>query len=430
MTLVDGRWVSEHGLPSGDHLTVVGQGRRWVDVDWLSQLFVYRIWQIGGYPLVAVTAAVLAAISFGILARILFERGAHPRRVLKWTALALAASMPDMAVRSQMFAYPLFAILVWMLLRDLERPSALRAAGAFAVVVVWTNLHGSALLGAGLLAAYGVWRGLRQPRYFLLAIAAAAAPLATPYGLETIDYYRSVLGNGAIRRFSSEWQPASPTAPGALGFFALVLALAVAGTLGLRQGWRPSRPLLVATLGLVAAGFVAMRWEAWAAFLAVVLACDALNRAQPHGARPVPRWVSVAVPLAAAAGLLLLVTESQPAFEQSSPTAAINRVGQYVRAHPASLVLADDRSSDALLWEQPRLEGRVAFDDRLENFPQHQVDRWRSFVRAQDLGLARRYDVLLVSSGSTDLLKRIESLPGWRLRYKGADGIVAVRDSG
>jgi MFS family permease len=429
MTLIGGRWVSQHGLPSVDHLTVVGQGRRWVDVEWLSQWLFYRFWQLGGYPLVAIAAAALPAISAAILARILFERGAHPRRVVKWTALVLAIAVPDMAVRSQQFAYPLFAGLVWILLRDLERPSARRAAAALAVVVVWANLHGSVLVGAGLVVAYGLWRGLRQPAYFLLAIAAAASPLATPYSLRTIDYYRSVLGNSAIRHFSSEWQPASPASLAALGFFALVLTFAVAVTLGLRHGWRPQWPLLFATVGLIVAGFVAMRWEAWAAFPTVVLACDALNKAQPHSARPVPRWVPVAIPVAAIAGLLLLVIERRTAFEKGSAATAISQVGEYAAAHPRSLVLADDSSSDALLWKQPGLEGRVAFDDRLELFPQHQVDRWGSFIRARDVSLARHYDVVLVTAGNTDLLKRVESLAGWKVRYQGADGIVAVRDS-
>lgn len=429
MTLAAGRWVSRHGLPSVDHLTVAGQGRRWIDVEWLGQWLLYRIWEIGGYPLIAVAAALLPTISFGILARILFERGAHPRRVLKWTVLALAAAVPDMAIRSQQFAYPLFAGLVWLLLRDLERPSTRRAAGALAIVVVWANLHGSVLVGAGLLVAYGLWRCLRQPGYLMLAIAAAASPLATPYGLRTIAYYRSVLGNSAIRHFSSEWQPALPTNLPAIGFFALVCAVVVSVVLGLRHDWRPPRPLFIATLGLIIAGFVAMRWEAWAAFPAVVLACDALNRAQPQSARPIPRWVFVAVPLVATAGLLLLVTEQRTTFEKGFPTTAIAQVRAYAKAHPASLVLADDHSSDALLWIEPRLEGRVAFDDRLEVFPQRQVDRWGSFIRGHDLSLVRGYDVLLVSNENTDLLKRVESLHGWRLVYQGANGIVAVRDS-
>jgi len=61
--------------------------------------------------------------------------------------------------------------------------------------------------------------------------------------------------------------------------------------------------------------------------------------------------------------------------------------------------------------------------------PAGQEDRWGSFIRARDVSLARRYDVLLVTSGNTGLLKQVESLAGWQVRYNGADGIVAVRDS-
>jgi len=39
--LVSGREIAHHGLPTVEHLTVLGQGNRWVDQQWLAQLGLY-----------------------------------------------------------------------------------------------------------------------------------------------------------------------------------------------------------------------------------------------------------------------------------------------------------------------------------------------------------------------------------------------------
>jgi hypothetical protein len=339
-------------------------------VEWGSQWLLYELWRLGGYPLLGVTSALLAAVAFGILARILLERGARPGLMIPlWAALVFSASVPDMAVRSQQFAYPLFAGLLWLLLRDSQTTLAARerAAALLALLVLWANVHGSVLVGAGLVAAYGLYR--RRP---LLTLGAILAPLATPYGLDTIDYYRSVIGNSAIRHFASEWAPSSPTNHAAAGFLVVILALVASLWIGLRHGYRPSWPLAVVTFGLVVAGFAAIRWETWAAFAAAILACDATNTAAKVGElRPPGPKVTVAVFAAAVAGAVLLAVEKPSTFETGATSDYIPGPG---------LILADS-TADALLWKHPELAGRVAMDARLEIYPQAAVNRWAAWIR-------------------------------------------------
>lgn len=419
MTLVSGRWVAQHGLPHVDHLTIAGHGRRWIDEQWLAQWTMYELWRLGGYALLSVVAAALVASAFGVLAFVLLERGSQPRRTLKWTTLAFAAALPDVAVRAQDFAYPLFAVLCWLLLRP---PTNRRLAAMIALLVLWANLHGSVLVGSLLVAASCA----RRVRLLPWAVAALAAPLATPYGYDVVHYYRSVLGNSALQRFASEWKPVTADPLAAIGFLGLVVVLAYVLTVAWRRGVRPELPLLVATAALVVAGFAELRWETWAAFPAVILATDLLNAYDPS---PPSTWKArpalVAVGLAAAAGLAVLAAQSAAGFERRTPRHALAATARFALAHSAARILADDVSSDALLWKEPALLGRVGFDDRLEVYRPAAVSAWADVVEARRRPLPG-YDVLVASSRN-ELARRIASLRGWRVVYDGGDGAAGAR---
>jgi hypothetical protein len=435
MTLFAGREVATHGIPAHDWLSLESRGGRWVDEQWLAQWLLYRAWTVGGYAAVNAVSSTLVAGAYALFARTLLARGAQLRRTLKWTTLALAAALPDIALRAQEFGYLCFALLLWLLLRDLEVPSWRRLIAALALVAVWANLHGSVLLGAGLLTGYCFWRAvdLRRWGYVLAAAAAVAAVVATPYGINTLIYYRATLANGAIRGFASEWQPASATSLAAVGFFALVVGAVYAVVRGLRRGVRPSFPIAIAALALTAAGFVALRWEGFAAFSLVILATDLLNVVEPS--RPSPRGDG-RVRFAVLATVALLVVSyfamasNRAAFDPSTPVAAIAAANTYVLSHPAAAVLADDASASALLWLHPNLRGRVALDDRLELFPQATVHAWGDFVRGRGsdwLPLVDRYQLIVASRSNQGLVRRLGGLANLRLLYGDATGIVLVR---
>jgi len=310
-----------------------------------------------------------------------------------------------------------FALLVWLLLRDL---TVARATAGLALLVVWANLHGSVLVGSLLLGAACV----RQVRFLPWAVAALAAPLATPYGWSIVHYYSSVLGNSALQRFASEWKPASADPVAAVGFFALVVVVAYVLAAGWRQGVRPPAPLLVVTVVLMAAGFAELRWETWAAFPAAVLATDVLNRYQRGTAEPRRgRLIGAFITLAAAGGVAALATESPSSFEQTLPSRAMTAGARYADEHPGARILADDDSADGLLWRHPELEGRVAFDDRLEIYPAAAVNAWADWILGKRPPPAG-YVVLVASSSNRALVRSLRTM---RVLYAGKDGVAARR---
>src|SRR5207302_897930 len=53
MNLASGRYIAQHGIPHREIWTVAGQGREWVDQQWLAHLVYYGAWRVGGFPLLA-----------------------------------------------------------------------------------------------------------------------------------------------------------------------------------------------------------------------------------------------------------------------------------------------------------------------------------------------------------------------------------------
>src|SRR4029453_13746223 len=57
LNLATGREVVHHGLPSHDDLTVYGLGATWTDQQWLPQVFMYAVYNLGGFPLLFISTA-------------------------------------------------------------------------------------------------------------------------------------------------------------------------------------------------------------------------------------------------------------------------------------------------------------------------------------------------------------------------------------
>ena len=437
VALAAGRQIWSHGIPTTNTMTLVSAGRAWIDQQWLGQLLLYGTWRAGGYAAVTVVNGGLTALAFVIVYHLMAMRGASAGRALKWTTLAVAGTMVDVSPRTQDGAYVLFAFLLLLVMLDDGRPSRRWAAAALGLLVLWANVHGSVLVGIGVLAwhcavrAVRVQDGLIRLRYITVGALAPLTIFVTPYGADIIGYYRSVLGNGAIRDYSAEWQPALPPSPASVGVLCVLAAVTAAVVIAWRRGVVPDLELGGMSIVLAVAALASVRWGAWASMVGVVLAADLLNRAQPAtrtDGRP------RAAVVAAGAGLVVVVVvvltgASAVAFTNEAPQGAIQVATRYALAHPQARVLADDRSASALLWQSPALAGRVSMDGRLEIYPQQDVRRWAAYILARpgSVGLARGYQVLVASTGNAALCDELRGLDRARVIYDGSDGLVVVR---
>jgi len=383
LTLVSGREIAQHGIPEVDTLMVWTRGETWIDQQWLAQLLFYGIHAAGGIKLVALAHvfAVTAAVASGIAAA--RSIGASPLAISVVTAPAIVAAPWGFQLRAQTFALPLFVWVVWLLSADSRAPSR-RVLLVLPLLVLWANLHGSVVLAAVLVAVRGVTLivgGYRTEnlarelwlRGIALILGPFACLVASPYGLDLVVYYRTMLVDSTLRQYIDEWGPATPS-PETLVFF--ILAFVTVGLVA-RWGGRLTPTERVILLVTTAGGLLAVRsiiWFALAAAILVPMLVDHVLRLPASMSRSVR--VTVATSAITAAALATAVVGVAPTswYTREWPTEAGDRVHS-LASGSGELVLGDERYSDWLLWEHPELVGRIAYDVRFELFDRASLDR-------------------------------------------------------
>lgn len=377
LALAAGREVWNGGIPHHDLLTAISYGDRWIDQQWLGQLLTFGLDRIGGPGILAAVAVALTAGSFGAMTVAARRLGAHGRALLLLMPVtAYPFFSQSWQLRTQSFAYPLFAAVVLLLIHDSRRPSR-RVYLVLPVLLVWGNVHGSAILGAALVSLRGLlsaWeaRGGTAPhrwvRPVVLTLLPPALLLATPYGGDITSYYRETLLNPAFTQLATEWQPVTAEPALAVPFF-LLAALSLWVLVRHARAITPWEH--IAMILLLVAGAVAVRNVAWAVLAAVPIAGVPLARSVPSGpATTAPPRLNQILVLGVIAAMLAatIATVSRPAgsFDDGYPKRLLAVLSRAATADPASVVVTDLQYADWLLWREPRLRGRVAFDARLE----------------------------------------------------------------
>jgi hypothetical protein len=373
LTLVSGREIAQHGLPSTDTLTAWSHGKPWIDQQWLAQIVFYGLDRLGGIKLVLLAHAFLLASAFAA-ALAVARRRASQTSVALVGVLCMFLAPWALQMRAQSFAPLLFVGLMGLLVADSRAPTR-RVLLVLPILALWANLHGTAVLGAALVALRAVTRLRAVPERRLESVALLASPallLASPYGLSLIGYYHRMLTSPLLGKFLNEWRPSTPSSTTALFY---VLAFAATG-LAARHVRALGRFELLALASLTVSALLAIRSIVWFALACTILLPPLLDRElagrswasrRLPGARVAPLIAPVAIVVAA----LVVVTRPSSWFERSFPAGAVP-VLQHELRDPRVRVLADDRHADWLLWQLPQLRGRLAYDVRFELFAPRQ----------------------------------------------------------
>lgn len=424
LTLASGREIVRHGLPSHDTLAVWTHGRDWVDQQWLAQLAFYGLHALGGLRLVLLGNALLlvsALVSGLVFAR---RAGASARSVALVALVAMLVAPWALQLRAQSFAPLLFVWVLGLLAADSRAPSR-RVLWTLPLLALWANLHGTVVLGAALVA----WRGVTSlPR--LRALPLLAAPLcvfASPYGLALAGYYRRLLVNPLLPSFLEEWRSSAPSQTTALFF---VLAFAAVWLLA-RHGRALTLFQRGALLLTLVSALAAIRSIVWFGLACLVLLPPLLDRALPRLRLPALRAFAVAG--SAALGAVAAFTAARPAssFVRDWPSDAARAVAAAAADDPSARVFADDRTADWLLWEDPSLAGRIAYDVRFELFDDRQFRALLAFRNRSGDGwraVARGYRIVTLDPRAEAGLERaLLAEPGAGLVFRGRGLDVLVR---
>jgi hypothetical protein len=408
MAIVSGRWIVQHGLPSHDALTVLAHGHRWIDQQWLAQLGLYGLWRLGGVKLALFVHALLVTSGLAGAALYARTRGATARSVT-WIAIpVLIAYYPVASVmRPQSFAFPLFAAVLWLVLDDARHPSR-RVFATLPLLVLWTNLHGSVVLGAMLVSldglVYMVQRRGPSGRGIALLLAPWACVFASPYGPHLPAYYEKILVGGDFKHFVTEWAPTTLSAQTAAVYLIVLGGLWLLGRAG------RSVPLLD-QLAFVLTSFLAfeaVRNTAWIGLVALAVLPQVVDRLRSPAAEParLNRILSITILATLVIALAGVAAKSTSWFTRGFPTTAARAAS--AAAGPQGRVYASSPYSDWLLWSRPELAGRVAYDARFELLSAAQLRRIASFQGRVGnwLPLAHGYQVFVLDARSDQALER------------------------
>lgn len=446
LALIAGRFIANHGIPQHDTLNVLTHGVRWVDQQWLAQLLMYELSRVGGLALcsLAYVGLSLAGISMAIAASLsLGGRERHVLLVLPVTAFLYFAGA--FQIRTQGFAYPLFAATLWLLAADSRRPSR-RAYLVFPLLVLWGNLHGSATLGVGLAVVYGLtllvddvrtagwrrpWTRIR-PRTIAFLLGSPLCLLVNPYGIGILKYYDATLLNSTFSKVVTEWQSVTSIPALAVPFFAL--ALATVWLLG-RSGSKTRLFDQIVLLVLAVAAISAVRNVLWFGLGVLILVPGALAtvvRPRP----PLARRVKLNGALAGTALVVLAATTVAIAlrpdswFERQYDQRAANLVAADVATHPNLRVFAEIRYSDWLLWHDPALGGHLAYDTRLELLSNDQILSLAGLTELPTPGrgsLLTGYGLLVLDPTDQPETRDLLARPGTEVILRGRRVVIATR---
>jgi hypothetical protein len=374
LAFVDGRLIAHRGLPHVDTLTFWSLGRPWTDQQWGAHLALYELAQHGGVR-VAVLVGMLCVVTALLIAAVATRKlGASPRSAAIGLLLPLVGAPWMTQVRTQSLALVPFVVVYALLALDARNPGR-RVLLVLPLLVVWANLHGSVALASGLVAIYGVTllrHAHARRRAVLLVVGAPLCLLASPYGLDLVDYYRLMLLHPPLADFVQEWRP--PT----VGAITAVFFLSAFATTAL---WSRHQRVLTSferwALALLLLGaLTVVRNALWFELAAAVSFPRLLDAAWPSSVAPLAvRRINLVVgSVATIAAVVVVATHfARPSawFERDRPPAAAAAVA--AAAGPRGVVLADDDHADWLLWQQPSLEGRVAYDVRFELFARREL---------------------------------------------------------
>jgi hypothetical protein len=232
----------------------------------------------------------------------------------------------------------------------------------------------------------------------------------------------------------TEWAP-TKLALGTAPFYAIAL---LAAWLAGRAAGRLTRFEQAALLLTLVLALLAIRSVVWFMFAALLLLPAALDGVlSSHWKTPRFRHVNLALAVVAAlaASTNLTIALAHPAawYSRNSPKAAADTVARIAAREPGIRIFANERYADWLVWEHPRLAGRIAFDARFELLTAGELRRIVSFRGriGEWQSAARGYGVLVLDpSSETDVAKRLASRSGAHVAFRDEHVIVIRRSAG
>jgi len=234
----DGEFIlATRSVPHTDLFSYTRAGQPWYAWEWLYDAWIAGVHHLAGLNGVVFFTAVVIAVTYALLFRLLLRRSGNFAVAVGLTLMAASTAQIHMLARPHVVSW-LFTLIWADLLYQFEEGKRAVLFWLPPLMLLWVNLHGGFILGLVLLAMFGcarIWkfasaREAGTAREILqLAIAfvvCAATTLLTPYGYKLHVHIYEYLSNGFLMNAINEFMSPNFHAHGA-GYFEAFILLSV-----------------------------------------------------------------------------------------------------------------------------------------------------------------------------------------------------------
>jgi hypothetical protein len=415
---------------------------------WLGEWLLYVIYQLGGLPLSIFTRNLIVGIAFFLVAKEAHRHTGSWRIASLVLTLACLMCTNNMLLRPQMWALIPFVILYSLL--SCYQDGQLRGywLGVCPILMAfWANVHGSFVLGLGLMGIYCMGEALsyllkRQDStakarpIWLTTISGLSAlfVLINPKTYHIYSYVIKLLTDPPSQNLIEEWQSPSPDGL-ANTFFFFSIILLMAALVFTKHKTSPTQLLsLAAFIWLAWSG---QRYVLWYAILAMPLLAQLISQIQFRlpNLEASRNWINVLLLMVIFVPVMLV----QPWWVESfplpttywaqvqndpeiGPLLSVNtpiNATRYLQKNPGGNLFNEMGYGSYLIWALP--DQKIFVDPRVELYP---LALWEQYidisngVRSLELLDANGVDrVMLDTSLQPELAAVLEASPAWSLEY-------------
>src|SRR5438552_8440407 len=463
--LANGRLIlTTASIPHVDVYSFSAAGQPWVMHEWLADLGMYGLYQLGGLPLLVAIAALAVTGAALCLYHLLRRTGLHPSAAVGLTLVGALAGSTAWGARPQLLNLLFTGVLLVGLARYRDRH--LRAWMLPPFIWLWANLHSGFLVGVIISLLFVAGEGLdawlhraapmplRRIRALGLAVAAATAlALVNPFGIQTVLFPLGTLTSPLIQNNIQEW--ASPDFHSTAGLvlevflFLLLAGLATRRVTARTSEWLLAFALLYLGLGcqrnvpLFILGAAPLAGRCAQALLglagglapvaqrSMIAAAFRWSPARPAGPGVALGAINLALLLAVGAGMLgyRALPNLQPANQAAAITAVLpvestsvlERIGRPLR------IFNYYDYGGYLVWRLYPGGGRVFIDGRVEVYGSRIFSEYLQvsyLAEGWPAVIARANPDAIVVPSAHPLVGLLQRDPGWRLMTR--DGVATV----
>lgn len=199
--------VETRAIPRTDPFSFTNADHPWITHEWLTQVGLYALYALGGFPALILTFATLIALAFALV----YARTPGKPYVAAFAVLLAAfAAAPTFGTRPQMLTLLLASIFLYILE---QRRGAVWLLPP--LMILWVNLHSGYALGLVIVAVHlfgemvaavsGQQSAVGARKLALLFVLCFLAVLLNPNGAAMYIYPFETLTSPAMQAYIQEW---------------------------------------------------------------------------------------------------------------------------------------------------------------------------------------------------------------------------------